>query len=155
MLDTTARQNDVFSDEITLRYEYSLGRVAGPFMKGLKEGKILATKCSKSGLTYLPPRAYCERSFEECDQWVEAGMSGTIEASTIVVRGYEGKRKAPMAIAFVRLDGIDSAIANYVDGVNYQHIDDAMEQIAIGTRVKVVFATERTGKITDFSFALK
>src|SRR5277367_1635916 len=105
---------DVISDEITLHYNYALGAVAGRFMNGLREGRILATRCSKSALTYLPPRAYCERSFEPCDSWVEAGREGTIEASTIVVRGFEGKRPPPVAIAFVRLDGVDSAIANYV-----------------------------------------
>lgn len=142
----------VITDEISLRYDYSLGQVAGKFMDGLREGKILASRCSKSGLTYLPPRAFCERSFEKCDSWVEAGMSGVIEASTVVLRGYEGKRKAPMAIAFVRLDGVDSAIANYVDNVDCSDVDAAMERIAIGKRVRVVFANERTGKITDFSF---
>ena len=85
-------QTEVFTDTISLRYDYALGEVAGKFMDGLKEGKILATHCSKSGLTYLPPRAYCEQSFEPCDSWVEAGLAGVIEQSTIVVRGYEGKR---------------------------------------------------------------
>lgn len=144
--------NTVVTDEITLRYDYALGQVAGHFMQGLKEGKLLATRCSKSGLTYLPPRAFCERSFEKCDAWVEAGMQGVIEASTVVVRGIEGKRKAPMAIAFVRLDGVDSAIANYVDGVDLSDVDAAMSRIAPGTRVRVLFAAERQGRITDFTF---
>jgi len=142
----------VISDEITLRYDYALGEVAGRFMAGLKQGKILATRCSKSGLTYLPPRSYCERSFEKCDSWIEAGHEGIIESSTVVVRGFEGKRKAPVAIAFVRLDGTDSAIANYVDGLDLSDLDSAMKRIAPGKRVKVVFASAREGRITDFSF---
>jgi len=145
---------EVITDEITLRYDYALGEVAGKFMQGLKEGKVLATRCSKSGITYLPPRAFCERSFEKCDSWVEAGAEGVIEASTIVVRGYEGKRKAPMAIAFVRLDGVDSAIANYVDGVDLSDLDAAMKRIAPGQRVRVKFADERHGRVTDFTFIL-
>src|SRR3974390_2588369 len=114
---TTDTQPEVFTDTISLQYNYSLGEVAGRFMDGLKDGKILATRCSKSGLTYLPPRAFCEQSFEPCDDWIEAGTTGVIEQSTIVLRGYEGKRPVPHAIAFVRLDGVDSAIANYIDGV--------------------------------------
>ena len=35
--------------------------------------RIVATRRSASGLTYLPPRAYCERSFEKCDGFVDAG----------------------------------------------------------------------------------
>jgi uncharacterized OB-fold protein len=144
--------NQVMTDEITLRYDYSLGEVAGRFMQGLKEGKILATRCSASGLTYLPPRSYCERSFEKCDAWVEVGLEGTIQASTIVARGFEGKRPPPVAIAFVLLDGCDSAIANYIDGVDLTDFDMAMRKIGPGTRVRVHFAQKREGRITDFSF---
>ena len=121
-------------------------------MEGLKQGKILATRCSKSGLTYLPPRAYCERSFEPCDGWVEAGMEGVIEASTIVVRGFQGKRNPPVAIAYVKLDGIDSAIGNYMDDLDLSNLDSAQKKIAPGQRVKVKFASTREGRITDFSF---
>lgn len=150
----TESTGDVITDQITLRYDYALGEVAGKFMEGLKAGKVLATRCSKSGITYLPPRAFCERSFEKCDSWVEAGGEGVIEASTIVVRGFEGKRKAPMAIAFVRLDGVDSAIANYVDGVDLTDLDAAMKRIAPGQRVRVKFAEKREGRVTDFTYVL-
>lgn len=149
---TPTSQGSVITDHVTLRYDYALGEVAGRFMAGLKEGKILATRCSKSGLTYLPPRSYCERTFEPCDGWVEAGMEGVIETSTIVVRGFEGKRKPPVAIAFVRLDGIDSAIGNYIDDLDVSDLDAAIRRIAPGKRVRVRFADKREGRITDFSF---
>src|ERR1700730_296541 len=149
----TPDKRDVISETVTLRYDYALGAVAGRFMAGLKEGKILATRCSKSALTYLPPRSYCERTFEKCDSWVEASSEGTSEASTIVVRGFEGKRKPPVAIAFVRLDGTDSAIGNYVDGLDLSNsYDAALAKLAPGRRVRVEFAPEREGRITDFSF---
>ncbi len=150
--DKTATRSDVITDHVTLRYDYALGEVAGRFMAGLKDGKILATRCSKSGLTYLPPRSYCERTFEPCDGWVEAGLEGVIETSTVVVRGFEGKRKPPVAIAFVRLDGIDSAIGNYVDDLDLSDFDAAIRRIAPGKRVRVRFADTREGRITDFSF---
>jgi uncharacterized protein len=143
---------DIVTDHVTLRYDYALGEVAGRFMAGLKDGKILATRCSKSGYVYLPPRSYCERSFERCDAWVEAGLEGVIETSTIVVRGFEGKRKPPVAIAFVRLDGVDSAIGNYVDDLDLSNYEVAMQKIAPGKRVRVRFAHEREGRITDFTF---
>jgi uncharacterized protein len=147
-------ETDTITDTISLRYDYSLGEVAGRFMNGLRDGKILATRCSKSGLTYLPPRSFCEQSFEPCDSWVEAGLAGVIEQSTIVVRGYEGKRPTPQAVAFVRLDGVDSAIANYIDGLDMSDLRAAMKRIEPGARVRVVFGAEREGRITDFSFYL-
>ena len=152
MKGTERDRPEVLSSEVTLRYEYALGEVAGHFMEGLKDGKILATRCSKSGLTYLPPRAYCEQSFERCDGWVEAAHQGIIEASTIVVRGFAGKRETPVAIAFVRLDGVDSAIGNYVDELDLTDHEAAMKKLAPGNRAQVVFRSEREGRITDFSF---
>ena len=74
------------------------------------------------------------------------------ETSTIVVRGFEGKRKPPVAIAFVRLDGVDSAIGNYVDDLDLSDYEAAMRRIAPGKRVRVRFAPQREGRITDFSF---
>ena len=123
-------------------------------MDGLRNRQILATRCSKSAMVYLPPRAFCERSFEKCDSWVEAGTSGVIETSTIVVRGFEGSRPPPIAIAFVRLDGVDSAIANYIEGLDMSDVDKAMQVIKPGTRVRVEFIAEPQGRVTDFYFVL-
>lgn len=144
----------VMTEEITLRYDYALGEVAGKFMDGLRNRQILATRCSKSAMVYLPPRAFCERSFEKCDSWVEAGTSGVIETSTIVMRGFEGSRPPPIAIAFVRLDGVDSAIANYIEGLDMSDADKAMQMIKPGTRVRVKFIPDPQGRVTDFYFVL-
>ena len=46
----------VIPGEWHVRYNYSVGKVAGKYFDGLKARKILATRCNKSGLTYLPPR---------------------------------------------------------------------------------------------------
>ncbi len=140
--------------ELTLSYDYAPGEVATRFLEGLKERKLLASQCSASKLTYLPPRAFCERSFEPCDTWVEAGLEGVIECSTVVVRGFEGKRPAPVAIAYVRLDGVDSAVANYIDDLDLSDFDTAIERIAPGVRVRVEFVDEPEGRITDFAFRL-
>jgi uncharacterized OB-fold protein len=147
-------ESPTIHEELILSYDYAVGEVAGVFFEGLRQGKILASRCSESKLVYLPPRAFCERSFAPCDEWVEAGGEGVIESSTIVVRGFEGKRKPPVAIAFVRLDGVDSAIGNYVDGIDLSDYESAIESIKPGTRVRTKFADERVGRVTDFSFEL-
>ena len=148
-------QQNVIHQELTISYDYAVGEVAGTFLNGLKERKLLASHCSKSKLTYLPPRAFCERSFEPCDGWVEAAEEGVIECSTIVVRGFEGKRPAPVAIAFVRFDGVDSAIANYVDDIDLSDFDAAMKRLEPGARVRVRFVDNPEGRVTDFSFVLQ
>ena len=150
----SAGSGETITDVVTLRYSYALGEVAGHFMAGLKEGKIRATHCSKSGLTYLPPRAYCERSFERCDGYVDAGHEGTIEAATIVSAAFDNLPTPPYAIAFVRLDGVSTAMVNFVRGMDLGDVPAAAAKLKPGTRVKVQFIDEPQGKITDFHYVL-
>lgn len=151
-MEANERDPATLTETWTVRYDYATGEVAGTFLEGLKQRKLLATRCSKSGLTYLPPRAYCERSFEKCDGWVEAGKEGVVEASTIVTRGFEGSRTPPFAIAFVRLDGVDSAIVNYVEGIDLSNVREAAAKLQPGARLRVKFVDEPRGRITDFYF---
>ena len=88
-MSAAAEIDDVIHGEWHVRYNYSVGKVAGHFFEGLKQKKILASFAPSSGIAYLPPRAYCERSFEPCDGWVEAGHQGVIEAATIVTAAFE------------------------------------------------------------------
>ncbi|MBC7153308.1 MAG: Zn-ribbon domain-containing OB-fold protein [Rhodobacteraceae bacterium] len=154
MANDETKASDVISGEWNVRYNYSVGKVAGKFFDALKERKILATKSSKSGISYLPPRAYCERSFEACDEWVEAGHEGVIEAATIVSAAFEHLPPPPYAIAYVRLDGIDTAMINFVRGLDMSDVGAAMGKLKPGTRVKVEFVDKPEGKVTDFHYVL-
>jgi uncharacterized OB-fold protein len=154
MTSAATKSDDVITGEWHVRYNYSVGKVAGTFFEGLKEGRILASRCSKSGLSYLPPRAYCERSFEPCDGWVEAGLEGTIEAATIVTAAFENLPPPPYAIAYVRLDGVSTAMVNFVRGLDLSDVPAAAKKLEHGTRVKVVFAERRDGRVTDFHYEL-
>ena len=141
-------------DGVHVRYQYPAGETGSRFLQALRERKILATRCSASGMSYLPPRAYCERSFEPCDQWIEAGHEGTIECATIVSAAFENLPKPPYAIAYVRLDGVDTALVNFVRGLDLSSVPAAAERLKPGTRVKVVFEPEPQGRITDFHYEL-
>lgn len=144
----------VISGEWHVRYNYSVGKVAGQFFEGLKKKKILATHCSKSGVAYLPPRAYCERSFEPCDGWVEAGHTGFIESATIVTAAFENLPPPPYAIAYVRLDNVSTALVNFVKGLDLKDVPKAAAKLKPGTRVKVEFIAKPQGRITDFHYKL-
>ncbi|MEN9763696.1 MAG: hypothetical protein RI906_3522 [Pseudomonadota bacterium] len=137
-----------------VRYNYPVGQTGTQFFTALKERKILATRCSASGISYLPPRAYCERSFQPCDQWIEAGHTGVIEAATIVSAAFENLPTPPYAIAYVRLDGVDTAMINFVRGLDLSDVPAAGRRLLPGTRVKVVFKEQPEGRITDFHYEL-
>ena len=152
--DKATQASDVITGEWNVRYNYSVGKVAGKFFDALKERKIMATKSSKSGMSYLPPRAYCERSFEPCDEWVEAGHEGVIEAATIVSAEFEHLPPPPYAIAYVRLDGVDTAMINFVKNLDMSDVGAAMAKLKPGTRVKVEFIDDPQGRVTDFHYVL-
>ena len=144
----------VIHGEWHVRYAYSVGKVAGHFFDALKQKKILAAHCSKSGIAYLPPRAYCERSFVPCDGWVEAGHSGVIESATIVTAQFENLPPPPYAIAYVRLDNVSTALINFVKGLDLSDVPKAAAALKPGTRVKVEFIDKPVGRITDFHYRL-
>ena len=144
----------VVHDEWRIRYEYPTGEVAARFFDALKERRIVATHCSASGMTYLPPRAYCERSFERCDSTVDAGHEGTIEAATIVSAAFENLPPPPSAIAYVRLDGVSTAMLNFVQGIDLSDVPAAAQRLQPGTRVRVAFVDQPQGQVTDFYYQL-
>jgi len=144
----------VVHGEWHVRYNYPVGEVGARFFDALKERRIMATHCSVSGLTYLPPRAYCERSFEPCDGFVEAGHEGTIEAATIVSAAFDNLPPPPYVVAYVRLDGVSTAMVNFVRGMDLSDVPAAAARLKPGTRVRVEFIAEPQGRITDFHYVL-
>lgn len=143
-----------FPGERHVRYNYPVGHVGGHFFDALKEKRILATRCSASDMTYLPPRAYCERSFEKRDGYVDAGMEGTIEAATIVSAAFDNLPTPPYAIAYVRLDGVSTVMVNFVRGMDLSDVPAAAAKLQPGTRVRVEFIDAPQGRITDFHYVL-
>ena len=148
------RAHHVVHDEWHIRYNYPVGDVGARFFDGLRDKRIVATHCSASGLTYLPPRAYCERSFEPCDGFVDAGHEGTIEAATIVSAAFDNLPPPPYAIAYVRLDGVSTAMVNFVHGMDLSDVPVAAARLVPGSRVRVEFVAAPQGKITDFHYVL-
>ena len=150
---TPTPSHHVVDGEWHVRYHYPVGEVGARFFDALKEKRIVATRCSASGLTYLPPRAYCERSFERCDGYVDAGSEGTIEAATIVSAAFDNLPAPPYAIAYVRLDGVSTAMVNFVRGMDLSDVP-AAARLKPGTRVRVEFVEQPQGRITDFHYVL-
>ena len=151
-MNQSVTQPMVIPGEWHVTYNYSTGKIAGQFFEALRERRSLASSCSVSGRAYLPPRAYCESSFEPCDGWVEAGHEGVIEAATIVTAKFDNLPEPPYAIAFVRLDGVTTAMVNFVQGLDLSDVPAAIAKLQPGTRVAVRFKDEPEGRITDFHY---
>lgn len=72
--------------------------------------------------------------------WEPVGTTGTIEAFTILTAAFPGLPEPPLDIAFVTLDGADSAILNFVEGVDLTDEDAAGSYLFAHDRVRVVFS---------------
>jgi len=151
------KDNDIELVEIpgkwNIDYRYSAGLVASKFFADLKKGqRFLATKCSKCNRVYLPPRSFCERCFIKIDYWVSLGLEGTVETFTLVMDKFEGFPDPPYVVAYVKIDGADTAMANFIEGLDLSDTKRALEILKIGMRVKAVFKEKREGMVTDFVF---
>jgi uncharacterized OB-fold protein len=134
-------------------YTYFAGETASRFFAELRDNKrILGRRCPSCQRLVIPARSYCDACYVEMGDWEPVGETGTIEAFTILTRAFPGLPEPPLVIAFVTLDGADSAVLNFVEGVDLGDQDAAGAYLFDNDRVRVVFSDNREGRITDFHF---
>jgi uncharacterized OB-fold protein len=134
-------------------YNYTIGDFASQFFQALREQRILGCVCDNCGRVSVPPKSFCEFCFLPVTRLTEIGHTGVIEAVTVVTAPFAGSPPVPYAVAYVRLEGATSAIANYVHEVDLPaEVDELPKKLRIGAPVRVVFSAEPAGRVTDFWF---
>ena len=134
-------------------YTYFAGETATRFFAELRDNlAILGRRCPSCRRLVVPARSYCDACYVEMGGWEPVGETGTIEAFTILTTAFPGLPEPPLVIAFVTLDGADSAILNFVEGVDLRDSGAAGKYLFANDRVRVVFSEKREGRITDFHF---
>lgn len=136
----------VVEGKLALPYQYFAGAHGSHFITTLRdEKKILASRAQKAGLTYLPPRAVCDRTFEDISEsWVEVGHEGTITGFTVI--RYEEPyqpRPVPFVLGLVQLDGADTPIAHIIDA--------PVDSVQVGQRVRANFAETPVNNILEIT----
>ena len=130
-------------------YAYTLGIAGERFLMEIKENtKIMGTECKKCGLTYVPPRMFCERCFEELTEWVEMSGTGTVHSFTVAHIDVDNTRlKEPIVWAMIEIDGAHGGFVHKLGKVK-------PEDVWIGMRVEAVFKSkkDRTGSIRDIEY---
>jgi uncharacterized protein len=131
----------------TLEYPYTrtTGPVVGPFLTGVRDGKLLGNRCGDRVL--FPPLEYDPDTGASLDpDFVEVGPGGTVGAWTWVA---SPTRKHPFshpfAFALITLDGADTAFVHAIDA-------GSIDQMSTGMRVAAQYRDERRGAITDVYF---
>ena len=137
-------------------YRYFAGATASRFFRELREHRrIMGTRCEGCRRTLVPARAYCDACFVPTDDWVELGVTGRLDTFTILATKFPGLPDPPRVLGYVTLEGADTAILNYVEGIALDDLDRAAATLMRKPTVTVVFEDEPAGRITDFHFRLQ
>lgn len=138
--------DEVLSSAYVLEYTYtrSVGPVIGAFLAGLREGRISGVRTA-AGRVIVPPTEYDPESGEACSELVEVSTSGVVRSWAWVneTRPRTPLQK-PFAWALIQLDGADTALLHAVDA-------GSMARMHTGMRVRVRWASERSGRIQDIA----
>lgn len=134
--------------DFTLEYPYTrtTGPIIGPFLTGLRDGRILATRVGDRVI--CPPVEYDPDTGATVgpENLVEVGPCGEVTGWTWVTQPTSKHPfDHPFAFAQIKLDGADTTMLHAVDAGS----EDAM---STGMRVVVRFRGERLGTINDVYF---
>jgi uncharacterized OB-fold protein len=69
--------------ELKIRFLISIEKTR-KFFEGLSEGKVLATRCKKTGKIYFPPQVDCPDAPDSEVEWVELHKEGELLTYTII-----------------------------------------------------------------------
>ncbi len=131
---------------IGIAFQYTAGAAGQRFLTLLRRrGRLAVTRCPECGTTYLPPRVYCPRDFQDLStRWAEVAPRGVVHSFTLVHRDLRGQPlHPPRLFAVVQIDGTDGVLLAPLD------LDPAA--VAIGQRVEAVLRppAQRRGTIED------
>ncbi|GGS07748.1 DNA-binding protein [Streptomyces aureoverticillatus] len=137
---------EVLSAPLVVEFPFtrSLGPVQSAFLTGLRERAVLGVRTA-DGKVLVPPVEYDPRTAEELRDLVEVATTGTV---TTWAWNPDPRRGQPLGSPFawvlVRLDGADTSLLHALDA-------PGPDAVRTGMRVRVRWAAERTGAITDIA----
>jgi uncharacterized protein len=143
---TPAPAPEVLSAPLVVEFPFtrSLGPVQSAFLTGLRERAVLGVRTA-DGRVLVPPVEYDPVTAEEIRDLVEVGTTGTVTTWAWNPAPRRGQPlTTPFAWALVRLDGADTALLHALDA-------PGPDAVRTGMRVRVRWAEERTGAITDIA----
>ena len=141
---------DIITGTVALPYSWSTGPTLARFLSGLKQRKILGTRCPRCQRVLVPARLFCPRCFVDTTEWLEIPDRGHLRTFTIVNYTYEGQPKPPPYIlGIIDLEGAGVGFLHFVGGIDLTDIEAAARRLRPGLSLRAVWREERQGRITD------
>jgi hypothetical protein len=141
-----AMVGDVFVAPLEVSYPYkrTVGTLLSRFFTSLSECRLEGTRGS-DGRVYFPPAEFDPVTGAQLTEWVSLSDTGTVSTWAWQSTPVEGQPLAhPFAWALITIDGADVPMLHAVDA-------GSPDNIATGTKVKVRWAEERPGGVTDIA----
>jgi uncharacterized OB-fold protein len=137
----------ILSAEFELGFTYTRtpGPIIGKFLAALKQQRLYGIR-GRDGRVLFPPTEYDPLTGEDLRDYAPVGEAGTVVAWTWVSipRSHHLLRE-PFAWALIKLDGADTPFLHMV-------VSESGTDLHPGTRVRVRWAEERRGAITDIAW---
>ncbi len=131
---------------MTVAFDYtrSTGPVLGRFFTGLREGRLVGARTS-DGRVVVPPPEFDPVTHRQVENFVEVAETGTVTSWSWVPEPVAGQPfDRPFAFALVTLDGADAPLLHALDVAS-------PDEVSTGMRVRVRWAEERVGAMTDIA----
>ena len=129
---------------LTVSFDYtrSTGPVIGRFLTGLRDGQVVGARTS-DGRVVVPPPEFDPITHDPVSEFVEVADTGSVLSWSWVAEPVAGQPfDRPFAWVLVTLDGADTPLLHALDVAS-------PADVATGQRVRVRWAAERVGAITD------
>ncbi|HWD09547.1 MAG TPA: Zn-ribbon domain-containing OB-fold protein [Actinomycetota bacterium] len=130
-----------------ISHRYTAGVAGELFFRALADrGVFLAARCGGCGISYCPPRVFCERCFATLRAEREVGPGGRLVSVTTVRIGLDGAPlPEPVAVGLIRLEGADTCLVHRLEpGAGWLEPGDGVEAVLLPPG-------ERTGSLADIS----
>jgi uncharacterized OB-fold protein len=148
-----AKRYRTLEAEVRLPYQLAYGETWARFFDGMKEEKILGTKCPKCNRVLVPARTFCPRCFVDSDQWIECAQEGKLVSWVLInYTFFDQLIKPPFITGMIRLDGTDVEFMHFVGGFDLNNLEEVKNRVQTGIRVKAVWEKERSGSILDLKY---
>lgn len=143
---TGALSGDSFVAPLEVAYPYkrTVGTTLSRFFNSMIDGRLEGTRGS-DGKVYCPPAEFDPLTGAPLSEWVAVGEEGTVTTWAWQSEPQPDQPlDRPFAWALVVLDGADVPMLHAVDA-------GSIQRIRTGSRVRVRWAEQRSGGITDIA----
>lgn len=132
------------------QYAWSCGPAMSRFLKELKNGRLIATKCEECDRVIFPPRMFCEYCYKPVQDWEYVKDTGKIVTYSIsYLDSNANPIEEPILIGVIDIDG---ASENHGLMHFFEEVDP--DDLEIGMEVEAVWKPEeeRIGSVRDIKY---